>query len=92
MAPRGPAQVLYRVNPQVFIVEPIAVEHVQPFPVYIQRLRRFASSDLGITEQLRIDVSRDHPDNVIQKLTKHKFDVKMWFRVRWLGFSAAKDT
>ena len=90
---RGPAQVLYRVNPQVFIVEPIAVEHIRPFPVHIQRLRRFASSDLGITEQLKIDVMRDHPDNVVQKLTKHRFDEgELWFLVRWLGFTAARDT
>ena len=89
---RGPGQVLYRVNPQVFIVEPVAVEHVRPFPIHVQRLRRFASSDLGITEQIRMDVIRDHPDNVVQKLTQHRYDGALWFKIRWLGFSAARDS
>ena len=89
---RGPAQVIYRVNPQVYIVEPVAVAHVRLFPVHIQRLRRFASSDLGVTEQLAIDVQRDHPDNIVQKLTNHRFDQNLWFKIRWLGFSAARDS
>lgn len=89
---RGPAQVIHKVNPQVYIVEPIAVENVRPFPVHIQRLRRFAFSDLGITEQLRMDVLRDHPDNVVQKLTDHRFDEGLWCKVRWLGFTATRDS
>lgn len=79
---RGPAQILHQVNPQVFIVEPIAVENVRPFPVHIRRLRRFVSPDLGITEQLRIDVVRDHADNVVQKLTAHQFDGILLFKIR----------
>ena len=56
-------------------------------------MRRFASSDLGITEQLKLDVMRDHPDNIVQKLTKHKHDEgRLWFKVRWLGFTAARDS
>ena len=39
-----------------------------------------------------MDVARDHPDNVVQKLTRHRCDGELWFKVRWLGFSAARDT
>ena len=39
-----------------------------------------------------MDVVRDHPDNVVQKLTRHRFDGELWFKVRWLGFTAARDT
>ena len=90
---RGPGQVIHQVTPMVFIVEPVGVPHVRPFPVHTQRLRRFATADLDVTEQLRIDVQRDHPANVIQKLVDHQvYNHQLWFRVRWLGFSAARDT
>ena len=85
-----PSQVLHKLNHQVFIVESVAVEHVRSFAV--QCLHRFASSDLGNTEQIWMDIARDHRDNVIQKLTGHRFDDDLWFKVRWIGFTATRDT
>ena len=58
---RGPGQVIHQVTPMVFIVETVGVPHVRPFPVHTQRLCRFVTADLDVTEQLRIDVQRDHP-------------------------------
>ena len=85
-----PFRVLHKLNHQVFIVESVAVEHVRSFAV--QCLHRFASSDLGNTEQIWMDIARDHRDNVIQKLTGHRFDDDLWFKVRWIGFTATRDT
>lgn len=90
---RGPAQVIHRVNPQIYIVDPVGLEHVRPFAVHVSLLRRFASSQLDVTEQLTEEIRRDHPDNVVQKLVAHKHhDGNLWLQVRWLGFTAERDT
>ena len=90
---KGPGQVIHQVTPMVFIVEPVGIPHVRPFPVHVQRLRRFAAAGLEITEQLQLDVQRDHPGNVVQKVVGHQVhDGRLWCRVRWLGFSAARDS
>ena len=90
---RGPAQVIHRVNPLIYIVDPVGAHHVQPFAVHVSLLRRFAAASLNITEQLRIEIQLDHPDNIVQKLVAHKpHDGGLWYKVRWLGFTAERDT
>ena len=46
-----------------------------------------------MTEQIRTDLARDHPDNVVVKLVGHDMsDDEVWFRCRWKGFSKAVDS
>lgn len=46
-----------------------------------------------MTEQLRLDNERDHPDNIISKVVSHTSDVEdIYFRVRWRGFTSELDT
>ena len=91
---RGPGVVLEQVvSPLVFTVKPAGVDHAKPFPVHVCRLRRFATQALHMTQQLRLDAARDHPDNIISKLTAHQHHGNtLWFKCRWLGFTAAVDT
>ena len=90
---RGPAQVIHRVNPRIYIIDPVGVEQVQPFAVHVTLLRRFASSQLDVTEQMLEEIHMDHPDNIVHKLVNHKMDDgDLWFQIRWLGFTAERDT
>ena len=88
---RGPAQVIHRVNPMIFIIDPVGVEQVQPFAVHVSLLRRFAPSQLEVTEQMQDEIRLDHPDNVVKKLMAHKTENNvLWLKVRWLGFTAER--
>lgn len=36
-----------------------------------------------MTEQLRLDINRDHPDNVVSKLVSHQLhNEELWFMCR----------
>ena len=63
-------------------MEPVGVRHIAPFPIHIVMLRRFASADLNVTEQLSVAVRQDHPDNIVQKIVGHKHEQQvLWCRV-----------
>ena len=90
---RGPGVVLQQVSPLVFQVKPAGVEHAKPMEVHVCKLRRFAAASLQLTEQIRTDLARDHPDNIVAKLVAHEIsDGEVWFRCRWRGFSKAVDS
>ena len=89
----GPAVVLRAVTPLVYTIRPYTMYETEPKDVHITRLRRFAGSRLNMTEQLRIDVEYDHPDNIVHRLVAHKMDNgELWFKCRWKGFTAAMDS
>ena len=90
---RGPGVVLRKVSPMVYEVKPAGVPHAKPMEVHVCKLRRFAAASLQLTEQIRADLARDHPDNVVAKLVGHDMsDGEVWFRCRWKGFSKAVDS
>ena len=67
----------------------------EPFDVHVQRLRRFASAQLHVTEALQLSIDRDHPDNIIAKITAHQRDDAdgiMYLRCRWRGFTSKLDS
>ena len=46
-----------------------------------------------MTEQLRDDVNKDHPDNIVGKLVGHQVhNGKLWFMCRWRDFTAEIDS
>ena len=61
--------------------------------IHIDRLRRFAGSKLNVTEELRISIEQDHPDNIVAKIVDHQVvgDV-LWMTCRWRGFTAELDS
>ena len=90
---RGPGVVQQQVSPLVYLVQPAGVPHAKPFHAHVCRLRRFATQALQLTEQLRVDLARDHPDNIVSKVVQHQHtNGVLWFRCRWLGFTAEADT
>ena len=68
----GPCEVVKIVTPLVYQIRPYTLYESQPFDVHIQRLRRFAGKKLSMTEQLRLDVNREHPDNIVSKIVGHE--------------------
>ena len=61
--------------------------------VHVCKLRRFAAASMELTEQIRTDLARDHPDNIVSKLVDHDLsNGETWFRCRWKGFSKAVDS
>ena len=80
---RGPGVVLQKVSPMVYEVKPAGIDHAKPMDVHVCKLRRFAVASLNMTEQIRTDLARDHPDNVVAKLVGHDMsNNEVWFRCR----------
>ena len=60
---------------------------------YISRLWRFADPILNTTEHLRLDIDRDHPDNIVNKLMSQQLhNDEMWFMCLWSDFPAEIDS
>ena len=56
-------------------------------------MRRFAGSQLNMTQQLKKSVEKDHPDNIVAKVVDHAMhDGVLYLLVRWRGFTAEKDS
>ena len=90
---RGPGVITRRLSPLVYGVKPAGMQHAKEMQVHVCRLRRFAAACLGLTEQIRTDLARDHPDNIVAKVVAHgEHDDKVWFRCRWKGFTREADT
>ena len=90
---RGPGVVLRQLSPLVYEVKPAGIEHASAMEVHVCKLRRFATASLHMSEQIRTDLARDHPDNVVSKLVDHVVENDtMWFKCRWKGFSKAVDS
>ena len=89
----GPCEVVKVVTPLVYQIRPYTLYESQPFDVHIQRLRRFAGKQLTMTEQLRLEVNREHPDNIVSKIVGHEMKHgTLYMKVRWKGFTAEMDT
>ena len=55
-------------------------------------LRRFASKNLHMSEQIQLEVVRDHPNNIVQKIVSHKMhNGELYMMVRWKGFTENLD-
>ena len=89
----GPAEVVKAVSPLIYTIRPYTLYQSNTFDVHIKHLRRFASKDLHVTEELQLDIDWDHPDNIILKLVGHKVHGdEMHFKVRWKGFTTEMDS
>jgi hypothetical protein len=89
----GPAVVTEVVSPLILTIRPYTLYDRQSFDVHISRVRRFAGKDLHVTEELRRDIEKDHPDNVVGKVVNHSVENgTLFLRVRWKGFTAEMDT
>ena len=89
----GPAVITKKVTPLVYRIRPYTLYESQTFDVHVKRLRRFASKGLNITEQLRLSVERDHPDNIVQAIQKHEMrNDTLYMQCRWKGFTKAMDS
>ena len=85
--------VMRKVSPMVesvYEVKPPGVTHAKTMEVHVCKLRLFAADSLQLTEQIRADLVRDHPDNVAAKLVGHDMsDGEVWFLCRWKNFNKA---
>ena len=89
----GPAVVTAQVTPLVFTIRPYTLYESQERDIHITRLRRFAGSQLHVTEQLRLAIEHDHPDNIVAKIVGHQeVDGVLWMMCRWRGFTAELDS
>ena len=91
---RGPGEIVERCNRLVYKVKPCTQHDMPAFEAHVARLRRFAGAhQLNMTEQLKLDISRDHPDNIVSKLVGHRLhEGDMWFMCRWKGFTKEIDS
>ena len=90
---RGPGRVTAMPTPLICTVVPCTAHASKPFDAHISRVRRFAGKLLNMTEQLQQSINRDHPDNVVSKITSHQVhNGKLWFMCRWRGFTAEVDS
>ena len=89
----GPAVVMDVPTPMIYTIRPYTMYESQPFDVHMSRVRRFASKDLRMTQQLRLSVKQDHPDNVVQQIVSHEMhnDV-LYMMCRWRGFTKELDS
>ena len=89
----GPAEIVTMPTSFVYEIRPYTVYQSQPYECHIARLRRFAGRHLHVTEQLQIDVDKDHPDNVVGSIVSHKMhDGEIYFLCRWRGFTTELDS
>ena len=89
----GPAVVTAMVTPLVFSIRPYTLYESEVRDMHISRLRRFAGNQLNVTEQLRLAIERDHPDNIVGKIVGHEvINGTLWMKCRWRGFTAELDS
>jgi len=89
----GPAVVTKIVTPLVYRIRPYTLYESQAFDVHIKRLRRFAGKRLHMTEQLKLEAERDHPDNIVAKIVSHEIkDGTLYMMCRWKGFTTEMDS
>jgi len=89
----GPAVVTKIVTPLVYSIRPYTLYESQAFDVHVKRLRRFAGKHLHMTEQLRLEAERDHPDNIVAKIVGHEeANGALYMTCRWKGFTAEMDS
>ena len=55
----GPCVITDVITPMVYCIRPYTMYETQSFDYHIQRLRRFTSKHIRMTEQLRLSVRRD---------------------------------
>ena len=89
----GPAVVTDIVSPLVYTIRPYTIYESEVLDVHVSRMRRFAGRNLHMTEQLKNDVQRDFPDNIVGKIVGHEMhEGKLFMMCRWQGFTAELDS
>ena len=59
-------------------------------------VRKLPESDLSqLSEELRLEIEKDHPHNVVAKIVAHQVDAdsgELHLKCRWRGFTAKLDS
>ena len=80
-------------NPLICNITPCTAHPINPLSSHISRVRHYSGPLLNMTEQIKLDVYRDHPDNIVIKLVGHQLhNGELWFMCRWRGFTAEIDS
>ena len=89
----GPSRIVDCLSDNVFLVENFITREQNE--CHVQRLRFYADSSLGLTEELYDQIAHDNSGYEIEDLIDYMYDEseKSWLvLVRWRGFSSCADT
>jgi hypothetical protein len=89
---RGPGTITDHTNHLTYTVKP-KTEHGKSMQIHACRIRPFATAALNLTQQIREDIVRDHPDNIVQRILSHRYsNKKLWMWCHWKGFTKNADS
>ena len=82
-----------KVTPFVNRIRPYTPYYSSTFDVHMTKVKRFASKDMHMTQQLKTDVVMDFPDNLVSKIVDHTWhDGEVYMKCRWVGFTKEMDS